>query len=206
MSVKQPTEVILQLVRERLSTRETWLTALIVGSAINGYGQLLVPWLRGADPIPAFVNEFTANPGVSLLTIAAGYAFPVLVGVYASVSSRYAHRHEASRALFPDHKPDPVFRVDIGGEIVEAGDATHDLFRAHTIQRAPDILGADVWEAVVTATRAGGVLDDGTVVHFEPADQWYLVAHSPAPDGQINIYLTGVTREVATRVPGGLHA
>ncbi len=189
--------LILEFTWQRLLAPEVWITSIVVGSFINLYGQLLVPWLRGTDPVEAFTTELANAPGVTALSIGMCYLFPLAVGLFSSVSTRYALRQNESLAAFPDRKPDPVFRADPDGQIVEAGETTQDLFSAHTIKRAADILGADVWSAVLSADRSGAQVDGGVTVHFKPEDQWYLVSHSPAADGHINIYLTGVTDDVA---------
>lgn len=188
------TALLMRYLREKLADRSTYVTALVVGTLINAYGHLLVPWMRGHDAIVAgFVEEFRADPGLVGFSVALGYIFPVLVGVYASVRTRWRHRHEESRALFPDQKPDPVFRAAADGTIVESGEATTALFDRHQVRQAQDILGPDVWRSILEAARAGASSEAAAQVYFPPEDGWYLVGHSPAPHGQLNVYLTRVS-------------
>lgn len=108
------------LVRGKLRDRGTYVVAAIVGTLINAYGQLLVPWFRGAsDPLLAFMVEFEARPGVTTFSIFIAYAFPFCVGIYSAVAARYRLRRIESVAEFPDRKPDPVFRATKSGRLVE---------------------------------------------------------------------------------------
>ena len=78
------------LVLQKLRERETYLLSLVVGTVINLYGQLLVPWFRGsASPWDDFVQEATVRPGLMVTSVALGYAFPFCVGIYSSVMTRY---------------------------------------------------------------------------------------------------------------------
>jgi len=44
--------------------------AFVVGSLINVYGQLLVPWFRDrSDPFGAFVSEFDARPRLATFSV-----------------------------------------------------------------------------------------------------------------------------------------
>jgi membrane protein YqaA with SNARE-associated domain len=85
--------VIRRLVAEKLRERSTYVVALIVGTLINLYGQVLVPWLRGfGDPFAALAGEFAVRPGLVLATVFIAYAFPLAVGVYSAVTARYQIR------------------------------------------------------------------------------------------------------------------
>jgi hypothetical protein len=196
--------LLLRYTVEKLKKRDTYVTAIIVGTLINIYGQLLVPWLRGrGSPIDVFTRELSEAPILGSISIALGFIFPVFVGVYSSVATRWANRKYESRALFPDHKPDPVFRANFAGDIVEAGETTRELFKEHEVAKAPDVLGSGVWQALVDAARAGSSLATETRVYFPPADTWYLVGSSPAPGDNVNVYLTRVAGEGGQEASGG---
>lgn len=83
--------------------------AAIVGTFINLYGHVLVPVLRGEQhPVNRFVIELGISPGVVSLSILLAYIFPMFVGVYSSVATRFQTRGFERRSWFPDNKPDPV--------------------------------------------------------------------------------------------------
>ena len=89
--------VILRLIGERLVDRTTWVLALVVGTLINLYGQLLVPWFRGSfDPVTDFIIEFENRPELTLVSVFLAYAFPVFVGIYSAVTERYKNRRMES--------------------------------------------------------------------------------------------------------------
>jgi len=180
-----------RLVRGKVQDRSTYVVAAVVGTLINAYGQLLVPWLRGAsDPLLAFVAEFQARPGVTTFSIFIAYAFPLCVGIYSAVAARYRLRRIESVADFPDRKPDPVFRATKSGRLVEVGARTRELFERYEVDRAQKILGDEVWQKIVEP--AG--LEHGTRIHFAPEDVDYIVTHAPTPDGEFNVYLTRLPR------------
>ncbi len=82
--------VILRLICERLVDRTTWVLAFVVGTLINLYGQLLVPWFRGSfDPVTDFIIEYEIRPELTLISVFLAYAFPLFVGVYSAVTARY---------------------------------------------------------------------------------------------------------------------
>ncbi len=91
--------LILRLIGEKLVDRTTWALAFVVGTLINLYGQLLVPWFRGSlDPATDFVFEYEIRPELTLVSVILGYAFPVFVGVYSGVASRYKNRRMGSES------------------------------------------------------------------------------------------------------------
>ena len=176
-----------QLIGERLRARTTYVVAAVVGTLINIYGQLLVPWLRGAeDPFWVFRNEFDERPVLTIFSIFLAYAFPVFVGVYSSVATRYKTRRFESVADFPDRKPDPVFRAAPSGRIVEAGAATHALFERYHVDAAQKILGEKFWADIV-AHRAPS---NGGTIFFEAEGVSYMVAYAPTANDHVNVYLT----------------
>ena len=176
-----------RLVGEKFRDQSTYIVALIVGTLINAYGQLLVPWFRGAaDPFVALAAEFDLNPGLALFSIFLAYAFPLCVGVYASVATRYKGRRFESVADFPDRKPDPVFRATPDGRIVEVGATTRALFEQYEIDSAQTILGDDLWQEIVSK-RASTC---GRNIYFDPEGASYALSHAPTNNEEINIYLT----------------
>ena len=179
--------LIRRLVAEKLRDRSTYVVALIVGTLINLYGQLLVPWLRGlGNPFELLAVEFSERLGLAVLSIFLAYAFPVCVGIYSSVATRYKTRRFESVADFPDRKPDPVFRVARDGKIVELGAATRELFDTYKVATAQQILGEKIWAKIVVMDGPG---NSGTVF-FEAEGASYIVSHAPTNDDQINVYLT----------------
>lgn len=179
--------LVRRLIADRFRRAETYWIALIVGSLINAYGQLLVPWIRGADnPFTALSEELRAHPALTLFTILLAYVFPVVVGITSAVLTRYRNRRVESIADFPDRKPDPVFRATRNGEIVEIGSVTRELFVRHEIDRAQDVLGEAAWSEIVASGGPGG----GRVVFFDRAHQHYVVSHAPTANGLINVYMT----------------
>ncbi len=179
--------LIRRLVGEKLRDRSTYIVALIVGTLINLYGQLLVPWLRGlGNPFDLLVVEFNERLGLAILSIFLAYAFPVCVGIYSSVATRYKTRRFESVADFPDRKPDPVFRVARDGMIVELGAATRELFETYEIAMAQQILGEKIWSEIIVMDGPG---NSGTVF-FAAEGASYIVSHAPSNDDLINVYLT----------------
>jgi len=74
---------------DRLTNRNTYVVTLVVGTLINGYGQLLVPYMRGdQQPLARIGLEWERHPSVLALSIALGYCFPLVVGVLSAVMTR----------------------------------------------------------------------------------------------------------------------
>jgi len=87
--------LVRRLTGEALRERGIYAVAAIVGTAINAYGQLLVPWIRGVpDPLSAISAEFRNRPGLTMLSVFLAYAFPIGVGTYTSVVTRYKNRRD----------------------------------------------------------------------------------------------------------------
>ncbi len=113
---------IRRLIWDKLHDPTTYGLAFFVGTLINLYGQLLVPWIRGfGDPLTVFVQEFKVRPYLTVFSVFLGYAFPFCVGIYSSVARLYKNRCVESIADFPERKPDPVFRAAQDGQLVEVG-------------------------------------------------------------------------------------
>ena len=179
--------LIRRLVVEKIKDRSTYVVAAVVGTLINVYGQLLVPWLRGlGNPFELLGVEFSERPSLAILSIFLAFAFPVCVGIYSSVATRYKTRRFESVADFPDRKPDPVFRVARDGKIVELGAATQQMFDQYQVDSAQKILGEKIWAEII-ATEGPG--NSGTVF-FKAEGASYIVSHAPTNDDQINVYLT----------------
>jgi hypothetical protein len=176
-----------RLLADKLHNSETYWIAVIVGTLINGYGQLLVPWFRGvADPFAALALEFRAHPFLTTFSIALAYAFPLVVGVVSSVITRYRNRRIESVADFPDRKPDPVFRAARDGRLVEVGATTLALFTKHQIDNAQAILGASVWSEIAGSKSPGG----GQLVFFAPEKKEYIVSYAPTGQDHFNVYMS----------------
>jgi len=180
-----------RLLSHKLRDRSTYNLALVVGTLINCYGQLLVPWFRSdANPFPLLVAEFDARPLLTLFSVFLGYAFPFCVGTYSAFTTQDKNRRIASIADFPERKLDPVFRADKNGALVELGANTKTFFETHHIDDAQGILGAELWADIAAKDGPG----DGITVHFAENNTNYLVSHVPTEDNLINIYLS--------RIPG----
>jgi hypothetical protein len=135
-------------------------------------------------------DQCVANPGLVMLSVALGYLFPLFVSTFSAVSTRYRARHVETLAEFPDLKPDPVFRADRDGVVLSMGAATEELFHRHRIERAQQILGEETWQRVLEAgSRQVSAI---STVYFDAEQAHYLVSHSPAQRGAINVYLTRI--------------
>ncbi len=179
--------LIRRLIWEKLHDRSIYGLAAFVGTLINLYGQLLLPWFRGyGDPFFMFYLEFYKQPYLTVFSVFLGYAFPFCVGIYSSVATRYKNRRVESIADFPERKPDPVFRATKDGALVEVGAATQEFFDKHRIDCAQKILGQETWAEIVAGERA----KIGTTVYFAAEDVNFLVTHALTENDQINIYLS----------------
>jgi hypothetical protein len=184
--------------REKLSEPNTYLVALVVGTLINAYGHILVPAMRGRKGvIENFVDELGEHPLLVASSIVLAYLFPICVGVYSAVRMRYSTRSFESRAEFPDRKPDPVFRAAPDGTIIDAGATTDEMIRQYNLARAQDFLGEDLWTSITKEEADSEASSATPTVHVAACDQWYLVSHSAAKDGAVNIYLTRISRPSA---------
>jgi len=182
--------LIQRLISDKLRDRSTYIVAAVVGALISGYGQLLVPWTRsGADPFAAFASEFERTPVLTVLSVFLAYAFPFFVGIYSAVAVRYNNRRLESIADFPERKPDPVFRADRDGQLVEVGATTQELFDKYQVDSAQKILGDETWAEIVSSQSDKGL----SKVFFEAERAEYLVSHAFTDDDLINVYLTRLT-------------
>ncbi len=191
--------LIMRFVGEKLRDPTTYVLALIVGTIINLYGQLLLPWFRGSfDPPVDLLIEFEIRPEVTVFSIFLGYAFPFCVGLYSAVTARYKARRIESPSSLPEHAPDPMFRAERSGRLVEAGAATWRYLNRYGVERAQQILGDELWARIVSKET----MDDRPTVYFEPDQAAYVVAHAPADDEHINIYLARLPRALEARSRG----
>ena len=180
-------QLITRLVIDKMRDRTTYVLAAIVGTLINAYGQLLVPWFRtGANPFEQFFDELVQRPKLTLFSIFLAFAFPFCVGIYSAVAARYKNRRMESIADFPEQKPDPVFRANRDGQLVEVGDNTRKFFEKFQIDSAQQIIGEDAWQKIISNDNFG----ERIIVAFEAEGEKYLVAYAPTRNEQINIYMT----------------
>lgn len=179
--------LLLRFAGETLRTRMTWYIMVVVGTVINLYGQLLIPWLRNAgSPLDIFMSECVNNPGVLTLSVVLGFAFPLVVSVFSGTWARYQGRQLRNRSQFPDAKPDPVFRVDREGHIVDAGERTWTFLEAHGITSAEAILGELAWAWVLQESANEDSASCGRTVVFDGSR--YAVTWARV-EGQVNVYM-----------------
>lgn len=179
---------LFRYIRHKAAASNTYVVSLLVGTLINAYGHLLVPWMRGSEqPLDHFMTELFAYPVTVTISVVLAYVFPYFVGLYSSVATRYAFRHFEYRAAFPDAKPDPVFRAHPDGTIIDLGQRTQELFAEHGIRRGQDFTGDLIWKRLADAHDRGEA--SASVSFNQPATKsWYVVSHSPGPGGSINVY------------------
>ena len=190
-------------VGEKLRQPNTYVISFVVGSLLNVYGHMLVPWLRGQDQLLSrFAEEFLRFPFLVSLSIAIAYMFPLLVGLYSSVSTRYAYRDFERRAQFPDSKPDPVFKANSDGQLLDMGATTQVFFSDHGIKTANQFLGDELWARL--ASGGSGALPAGSIVYCDSVESWYVISYCHLEDESINVYVSQTVspEEVAAR--GGL--
>lgn len=177
-------------VRAALASSDVYVTTAIVGTLINLYGQILVPCFYGdMSPFSSFGLRALARPLLVAMSVGVGYTFPFCVSVVSTALSHYRSRRIESLAQFPDTKPDPVFRVDHDGAILEMGAPTQAMFERHNVQHARDILGDAVWTMISECPDCGSAASPDAHVRFVPENATYLVVWSKVPSG-VNVYLT----------------
>lgn len=180
-------KLLFRYIGDRLHDRTTYVVALIVGTLINVYGHLLVPWIRTSEnAFILFEAEFSKRPILTLISMFIAFAFPFCVGIYSAVSARYKNRRIESIADFPERKPDPVFRANQNGQLLELGSTTKTFFEKYDIVSADQFLGADIWSKI----KSGNAQTEGIRFHFKAEGAEYLVAHTMTKNDNINIYLT----------------
>jgi hypothetical protein len=185
--------LIYRYIIEKLRDRSTYILALIVGSIINLYGQFLLPWFRGSfDPPVDFLIEFEIRPEVTIFSVFLGFAFPFCVGLYSAVATRYKKRRIEAIATLPDLCPDPMFLADKSGRIVAAGAGTEAFLAGRGIDDARAILGEDLWLHII----GGEPMSDRPMVQLESEGATYVVAYTPGENGNINIYLARLPRDL----------
>jgi hypothetical protein len=176
-----------KFIGDRMLDRSLYWLALIVGTVINCYGHLLVPWMRsGENPFILLQNELEIRPVLTVFTILITYTFPFGVALYSSVSSRYKNRRFESIAEFPDQRPDPVFRADRSGRLLEVGAETQKFFDLFGITSALDMIGEKTWSEIVSDETGNRRFE----IVFDPEGARYVSAHSHSANKNINIYLT----------------
>jgi len=148
-----------------------------------------VPWLRGqSSPWQSFRDQLSDSPVVMGISVALAFFFPLVVGVYSSVATRVSTRDMEYRAQFPDLKPDPVFRADSSGRIVDIGAATQQLFERHQIETGRHFMGDEQWTRLWAS--ASEPSEGATVVYSETLEAWYAVSTAPGPAQTLNVYAT----------------
>ncbi len=187
--------LLFRLIGERLADRTTWVLAFVVGTLINLYGQLLVPWFRGSfDPVTDFIIEYEIRPALTVFSVFLAYAFPVFVGIYSAVTARYKNRRMESVAKLPDSCPNPVFRAESSGRIAEAGSDTRRFLEKYGVQYAQNILGEELWARIASNQP----MADRPTIYFEPHQAAYVVAHAPSENQEINVYLARLPKALET--------
>lgn len=92
---KQPAALSTRI-RAGFFRRANYVLAIVVGTLINLYGQLLVPWLSGhAHPLDAWLGRVRIAPGVVVLTTVLGYLFPLVVSVVSAAFNQIPPTTEA---------------------------------------------------------------------------------------------------------------
>lgn len=189
---------ILRFIADKLRDPSTWVVALVVGAIINLYGQFLLPWFRGSfDPPVDFLIEFEIRPEITVFSVFLGFAFPFCVGLYSAVTARWKNRHMEVLSSLPDACPDPMFRVASDGALVQAGATTQAFMQAHGIDHAAKLLGAELWARIASGDGIG----DRSTVRFAAEGASFLVTHSPAGNGDINLYLCRLPPDLETAPP-----
>lgn len=176
---------------EKLRDPSTYKVAFIVGTLINLFGQILVPFLRGRPNVgDAFLSELEVRPALFALSITVAYVFPIIVQVHSAVTSRIRGHGAEMRATLIDSKPDPVFRAAADGRIIDASASTRALLARRGLDTAQDLLGAELWERICEIQRSGRQLSRETYIRVDALDDSFFVVHSAGADGAANIYLT----------------
>jgi hypothetical protein len=176
---------------EKLRDPSTYKVAFVVGTLINLFGHILVPFLRDRPNVEeAFISEFEAQPALAAISIAIAYLFPIIVQVHSPVTGRLRGHGTEMRAAFADSTPDPVFRAAADGRIIDAGAGTRALLTRYNLDTAQAVLGVELWGKVLEAQRGGSQLERETYVHVEALNDSFFVAYATAANGAVNIYLT----------------
>jgi len=173
------------LIARCLRRRSVQVVALVVGTTINFYGQILVPAMRGIDrPVTAFADEFGRHPGITLLTLGLAYLFPLAVGVYSSARALRLDEEVLARADLTDRKPDPVLRAGRDGRILVTGARTRRLLADQGIDRAWQLVGTSLWIRMIDGAEPAY----GNHI-FSPLDgRTYVVSHVAGPAGCVDIH------------------
>ncbi|MEH6545642.1 MAG: hypothetical protein V7701_04410 [Sneathiella sp.] len=168
-------QLIGRFIKGRLKDPSLYWLALIVGTVINCYGHLLVPWMRsGENPFLLLLHELEVRPYLTIFTILMTYSFPFGVALYSSVGARYKNRRLESIADFPDRNPSPVFHATKDGNFVEVGAETSKFFQTYNITTAHDLVGTETWRKI-TENEANS---DRLEIDFKPQGARHLVTHA----------------------------
>jgi hypothetical protein len=121
-------------VGSKLRDRSTYILALIVGSIINLYGQILLPWFRGSfDPPSDLLIEYEIRPAITILSIFLGFLFPFCVGLYSAVTMRYKNRRTEAIARLPGKVQGVVVQITTPAPSSSGRDARITGKRAQTV-------------------------------------------------------------------------
>jgi len=187
--------LIMRYTCDKLRDKTTYIVTLIVGSFINCYGQFIVPMVRGDDfsqALSGFGQHFSKEPVIVGITMLLGFMFPFCVGILTAVITRYANRETESMAIFPNHKPDPVFRADKDGHIIAMGKSTSHLFDAYGFTSAESIIGEQTWKEIM-ANHHPEIMKTGYLadtIQIGKDMTRFLVAYVVMPEQVVNIYMT----------------
>ena len=93
---------MIRLFLQQLGKRGTLVTAAVVGTVINMYGQMVVPCLRGSgSAIDDLRRNFEDAPFLAIISIALGYTFPWLVSAFASARAKLEAAGEPHSSTLP---------------------------------------------------------------------------------------------------------
>ena len=93
-----------------------------------------------------------------------------------------------------------VVRAAPDGRIIDAGTGTRVVLARHKLASAQDVIGGSLWKKILELQRTGEHLPRETLVHVDALNDSFFVAHSPAADGAVNIYLTEAEPRVSQAV------
>jgi hypothetical protein len=189
--MKKVSSLILGYIKDRLNKRSTYMLPLVVGTVINCYGQLLIPYLRGVeDPLIMLTAQMDTTPGLLSFSIFLGYFFPFLVSLYSAVMTRLGSREIELKAQLPDHKPDPVFCVNQQGKLITCGKTTQTLFNAIGFTDAGDFLGQTMWRNILDDLNGVTSQPFSTLFYCKAAKMSFQTRYVKNAEGSINIYLS----------------
>ena len=93
VSADRPLQGALALVGQALRQPRVYFVALFVGTVINLYGQIIVPYTRGTENVWArFFYELETYPLTAGASVAIAYLFPLLVGTFQTAATLHEQR------------------------------------------------------------------------------------------------------------------